>query len=275
MAGSLTNLFILNFMDTGLRNRVAIVAASSQGIGRATALALAAEGANLALCARNNEALKLVAEQAHQSYGVEVYTENCDVADDERVRSFVSSVQKRFGRVDVCVTNAGGPSAKPFSETTMEEWDRAYQLNLRSIVSFAQAVLPVMQRQRWGRLVTITSVSVKQPIPELVLSNSVRPGVLGLVRSLASQYGPDNITVNNVGPGYTATDRMKELVKKRAQAAGLSESEYELEMAKDVPLRRVAKPEEVADAIVWLASERASYITGQTILVDGGVYRGL
>jgi 3-oxoacyl-[acyl-carrier protein] reductase len=132
-----------------------------------------------------------------------------------------------------------------------------------------------MQRQRWGRLVTITSVSVKQPIPELVLSNSVRPGVLGLVRSLAGQYGPDNITVNNVGPGYTATDRMKELMKKRAQAAGLSESEYELEMAKDVPLRRVAKPEEVADAIVWLASERASYITGQTILVDGGVYRGL
>jgi 3-oxoacyl-[acyl-carrier protein] reductase len=275
VAGSLTNLFILNFMDTGLRNRVAIVAASSQGIGRATALALAAEGANLALCARNSEALKLVAEQAHQSYGVEVYTENFDVADDERVRSFVSSVQKRFGRVDVCVTNAGGPPAKPFSETTMEEWDRAYQLNLRSIVSFAQAVLPVMQRQRWGRLVTITSVSVKQPIPELVLSNSVRPGVLGLVRSLAGQYGPDNITVNNVGPGYTATDRMKELMKKRAQAAGLSESEYELEMAKDVPLRRVAKPEEVADAIVWLASERASYITGQTILVDGGVYRGL
>jgi 3-oxoacyl-[acyl-carrier protein] reductase len=254
---------------------VAIVAASSQGMGRATALALAAEGANLALCARNVEALQLVADEAFRRYGVEVYTENFDVADDERVRSFVGSVQKRFGRLDVCVTNAGGPPAKPFSETTMEEWDRAYQLNLRSIVSFAHATLPEMQRQRWGRFVTITSVSVKQPIPELVLSNSVRAGVLGLVRSLAGQYGPDNITVNNVGPGFTATERMKELIQKRAQAAGLSEKEYELQLAKDIPLRRVAKPEEVADAIVWLASERASYITGQTILVDGGVYRGL
>jgi 3-oxoacyl-[acyl-carrier protein] reductase len=262
-------------METGLRNRVAIVAASSQGMGRATALALAAEGANLALCARNVEALQLLADQAFRKYGVEVYTENFDVADDERVRSFVGSVQKRFGRLDVCVTNAGGPPAKPFSETTMEEWDRAYQLNLRSIVSFAHAALPGMQRQLWGRFVTITSVSVKQPIPELVLSNSVRAGVLGLVRSLASQYGPDNITVNNVGPGFTATDRMKELIQKRAQAAGLSEKEYELQLAKDIPLRRVAKPEEVADAIVWLASERASYITGQTILVDGGFYRGL
>jgi 3-oxoacyl-[acyl-carrier protein] reductase len=262
-------------METGLHNRLAIVAASSQGIGKATALALAAEGANLALCSRNREALEIVAEEARRKHAVEVYLENFDVADDARVRGFVDAAQKRFGRVDVCVTNAGGPPAKPFSETGMEEWDRAYQLNLRSIVSFAHAALPHMQRQRWGRFITITSVSVKQPIPELVLSNSVRAGVLGLVRSLAGQFGPDNITVNNVGPGYTATDRMKELLEKRARSAGLSESEYEAQMVKEVPLRRVGKPQEVADAIVWLASERASYVTGQTILVDGGVYRGL
>jgi 3-oxoacyl-[acyl-carrier protein] reductase len=262
-------------MQTGLRNRLAIVAASSQGIGRATALALAAEGANLALCARNLEALEQVAAEARQKHSVEVYLENFDVSDDARVRGFVDAAGKRFGRVDVCVTNAGGPPAKPFSETTMDEWDRAYQLNLRSIVSFAHAVLPHMQRQKWGRLITITSVSVKQPIAELVLSNSIRAAVPGLVRSLAGQYGPDNITVNNVGPGFTATDRMKELLKKRSQAASLSESDFEKRMASEVPLRRIAKPEEVADAIVWLASERASYITGQTILVDGGIYRGL
>ena len=262
-------------METGLRNRLAIVAASSQGMGRATALAFAAEGANLALCSRNREALELVAEEARRTHRVEVYTENFDVGENERVRKFVDAVHSRFGRVDICVTNAGGPPAKPFLETTMDEWDRAYQLNLRSIVSFALAVLPRMQAARWGRLITLTSVSVKQPIPELVLSNSTRAGVLGLVRTLATQFGPDNITVNNVGPGTTATGRMKELSAKRAQSAGLSVEEYNARMAREIPLRRVAQPEEVADAIVWLASERASYITGQTLLVDGGVYRGI
>jgi len=262
-------------METGLHNRVAIVAASSKGIGRATALALAAEGAHLALCARNAEGLDQVAAEARRVHGVEVYTETLDVSDDDRVRRFIDSVHRRFGRIDICVTNAGGPPAKPFSETTMAEWDRAYHLNLRSIVSFAQAVLPHMQQQRWGRLITITSMTVKQPVPELVLSNAVRAGVLGLVRSLATQYGPDNITVNNVGPGYTATDRVKELAETRAQATGQTAADYEASMAKDIPLRRLATPEEVADAIVWLASERAAYITGQTILVDGGVYRGL
>jgi 3-oxoacyl-[acyl-carrier protein] reductase len=262
-------------METGLRNRVAIVAASSQGIGRATALAFAAEGTHLALCARNRDALEQVADEARRVHGVTVYTETFDVADDLRVRAFAEAVHRKFGRVDVCVTNAGGPPARAFLDTAMTEWDSAYQLNLRSIVSFAQAVLPYMQQQHWGRIVTITSVAVKQPVPELVLSNAVRAGVLGLVRSLATQFGPDNITINNVGPGYTATARMKELAEARARTAGVSAATYETQMAEEIPLRRLAQPEEVADAIVWLASERASYVTGQTVLVDGGVYRGL
>ena len=262
-------------METGLRNRIAIVAASSKGIGRATALALAGEGANLALCARNGEALDRVAEEARRLHGVTVYTETFDVAEDDRVRQFADAVHHRFGQIDICVTNAGGPPAKPFIETTMAEWDRAYQLNLRSIVSFAHAALPYMQQRRWGRLITITSMAVKQPVLELILSNSVRAGVLGLVRSLATQFGPDNITINNVGPGYTATDRVKELAQTNAQTTGRTAEEYEAQVAESIPLRRLAKPDEVADAIVWLASERASYITGQTILVDGGVYRGL
>ena len=262
-------------METGLRNRVAIVAASSQGIGRATALALAAEGAHLALCARKRDALEQVAEEARRAHGVSVHTDTFDVADDLSVRPFVEAVHRQFGRIDICVTNAGGPPAKPFLETSIAEWDSAYRLNLRSIVSFAHAVLPYMQQQHWGRIVTITSLSVKQPVPELVLSNSVRTGVLGLVRSLATQFGPDNITINNVGPGYTATARIKELAETRARTAGSSVAEYETQMAQEIPLRRLAQPEEIADAIVWLASERASYITGQTVLVDGGVYRGL
>ncbi|MFL6306700.1 MAG: SDR family oxidoreductase [Candidatus Sulfotelmatobacter sp.] len=261
-------------METGLRDRVAIVAASSQGIGRAAALALAAEGTHLALCARNRDALEKVGEEA-QRHGVSVHMDNFDVADDLRVRQFVEATHRRFGRIDICVTNAGGPPAKPFLETVMTEWDTAYQLNLRSIVSFTHAVLPYMQERNWGRIVTITSMTVKQPVPELVLSNSVRAGVLGLVRSLATQFGPDNITVNNVGPGYTATMRMKELAQTNARTTGVSAAEYEAQIAKGIPLRRLAQPEEIADAIVWLASERASYVTGQTVLVDGGVYRGL
>lgn len=259
-------------METGLKGRVALVAGSSQGIGRATALAFAAEGANLALCARNQEALDEVATQAKRQHRVETFRARVDVADDSAVRDFVDQTQRHFQRLDICVTNAGGPPAKRFAQTTMEEWDSAYALNLRSIVSFAQAVLPHMQQQKWGRLVTITSVSVKQPVPSLILSNSIRTGVLGLVRSLAGQYGEFGITVNNVGPGYTATDRLKQLA---SRAPGKSESEYFASLAQEIPLKRIAKPEEVADAIVWLASERASYITGQTILVDGGAYRGL
>jgi 3-oxoacyl-[acyl-carrier protein] reductase len=262
-------------MDSGLRDRVAIVAASSKGIGRAAALALAAEGSHLALCARDGDALEKVAEAARGQYGVRVYTDTFDVADDLRVRQFVEATHQRFGRIDICITNAGGPPAKAFLETEMAEWDLGYQLNLRSIVSFAQAVLPYMQERRWGRIVTITSVSVKQPVPELVLSNSIRAGVLGLVRSLATQFGPDNITVNNVGPGYTATARMKELAQTNASKTAMSAADYEAQIAKSIPLGRLAQPEEIADVIVWLASERASYVTGQTVLVDGGVYRGL
>jgi 3-oxoacyl-[acyl-carrier protein] reductase len=262
-------------MQTGLQDRVAIVAASSKGIGRAAALGLAAEGAHVALCARNGDALEELAGQIRRNYGVKVYTDAFDVSDDSHVRRFVDAMHEQFGRIDVCVTNAGGPPAKPFAQTTMAEWDRAYELNLRSIVSFAHAALPYMQQRSWGRFIAITSIAVKQPVLELVLSNAVRSGVLGLVRSLATQYGPDNITVNNVGPGYTATERVQDLAKASARTTGRTAAEYEAGITRDIPLRRLAQPEEVADTIVWLASERASYVTGQTILVDGGVYRGI
>lgn len=262
-------------METGLRGRFAIVAASSQGLGRAAALKLAAEGTNLALCARGADALNQTADEARHLYKVEVYTDAFDVGDDDRVRKFCEAVYGRFGRIDICVTNAGGPPAKSFAETTMGEWDQAYRLNLRSVVAFAQAVLPRMQQKKWGRLITLTSMTVRQPAPDLVLSNTIRAGVPGLVRSLATEYGPDNITVNNVGPGYTATERIGDLVQSRAQATGNTAAEIRATMTKNIPLGRMAEPEEVADAVVWLASERASYVTGQTLLVDGGVYRGL
>lgn len=262
-------------MDLGLRNRSVIVAASSEGIARAAAEKFAGEGARLAMCSRDGEKLKTAMKEIHARYAVEVIAEPIDVTDAAAVQRFVEHVGKRFGGVDVCVTNAGGPPAKMFLETTNEEWQRAFELNFMSIVHFARAVVPHMQQKRWGRIVTITSVSVRQPLHDLVYSNAVRAGVLGLVKSLSNEFGKDGITVNNVAPGYTATARLNELVAKRAQELGVGEKEYYERLGADAALKRVAEPEEVADAIVWLASDRASYITGQTLLVDGGLYKGL
>jgi 3-oxoacyl-[acyl-carrier protein] reductase len=262
-------------VESGLKDRVAIVAASSQGIGRAAAEAFAAEGARVAMCARNQKALAAAAEEIRARYQREVFAQPLDVTDSPGIAAFVEAVVRRFGGVDICVTNAGGPPAKNFLSTTSEEWQKAAELNFLSVVHFARAVIPHMQRKRWGRIVTITSVAVKQPIADLVLSNAVRSAVVGLVKSLANEFGKDGVTVNNVAPGYTMTERSKNLAGTRALAAGVSPEEIVKRWEAEVPLRRLARPEEVADAILWLASERASYVTGQTILVDGGAYKGL
>jgi 3-oxoacyl-[acyl-carrier protein] reductase len=262
-------------LETGIKDRVAIVAASSQGIGRATAEAFAAEGCRVAMCARNREALNTAAEKIRSQYQTEVLAEPFDVTDPAAVRDFINAVVQKFGSADICVTNAGGPPAKGFLATTVEEWKRAVDLNFMSVVYFAHQVIPLMQKKKWGRILTITSVSTKQPVPDLVYSNAVRAAVVGLVKSLANEFGKDGILVNNVGPGYTATDRLKELARSRATAAGKTEGEILEGFAVDAPLKRLGDPRELADTIVWLASERASYITGQTILVDGGVYKGL
>ncbi len=262
-------------MDTGLNNRVALVAGASQGLGRATALAFAAEGAHLALCARNTQELERLAAAIRQRSSVEIHTEALDVRDRAAIERFIKNVHRAFGRLDICVTNAGGPPAKEFLETTSEEWEDAFALNLRSAVDFSRAVIPYMQRQQWGRIITISSLTVRQPQPQLVLSNSIRAGVMGLVRSLANEFGKSGITVNNVAPGYTATDRLKELIAKRVASSDQSERQVQQSWIDQIPLGRLGKPEEIADAIVWLASERAAYITGQTILVDGGLYKGL
>jgi 3-oxoacyl-[acyl-carrier protein] reductase len=262
-------------MDTGLKGRVAIVAGSSSGIGKATALAFAAEGAHLALCARRQAELDQVAGEAQKRFGIETFTQACDVGDAAAVQAFVQAAHARFGRIDVCVPNAGGPPAKPFLETTLDDWERAWQLNLRSAIVFSQAVLPHMQQQHWGRIVTLTSYTVKQPVPELILSNTIRAGIMGLVRSLAGQFGRDGVTINNVGPGFTSTDRSRSLLETRAKNRGVSFEQVLTELERDIPIGRMATPEEVADTIVWLASEAAASITGQTILVDGGSYKGL
>jgi 3-oxoacyl-[acyl-carrier protein] reductase len=262
-------------METGLRDRVAIVAASSQGIGRAAAQAFAAEGCRVAMCPRKRPALQQAAEKIQQQYNVPVLAEAFDVTDAGAVRDFVKSVVARFGSVDICVTNAGGPPAKGFLATSHDDWRQALDQNFLSTVYFAHEVIPHMQAKHWGRIITITSITTKQPVPDLVLSNAVRTAVVGLIKSLANEFGKDGILVNNVAPGYTATDRLKDLARSRSAATHQSEKDIYEGWAKDSALKRVGLPEEVADTIVWLASERASFVTGQTILVDGGAYKGL
>jgi len=262
-------------METGLRNRVAIVAASSQGIGLATAEAFAAEGCRVAMCARNSDTLRAAAESIRQHHRAEVLAEALDVTDPDAVHRFVEAVVSKFGATDICVTNAGGPPAKGFLAATYTDWRKAIDLNFMSTVYFAREVIPHMQKKGWGRIVTITSIATKQPVSDLVLSNAVRTGVVGLVKSLANEFGKDGILVNNVGPGFTATDRLKELAKTRSTASGKSQREIFDGWAADSALKRLGEPREVAETILWLASDRASYVTGQTILVDGGVYKGL
>jgi 3-oxoacyl-[acyl-carrier protein] reductase len=262
-------------MDIGLKNRVALVAASSQGLGLATAQAFAAEGCRVAMCARNKQTLAAAAAQIRKQHNAEVFAEACDVADAAAVTRFVAEVANQFGSVDICVTNAGGPPAKGFLAATLDDWQRALDLNFLSTVYFAREVIPHMQRQHWGRIITITSITTKQPVADLVLSNAVRAAVVGLVKSLANEFGKDGILVNNVAPGFTATDRLKELAKARSSATGKTEHELFDAWAAEAPLKRLGEPRELADTVVWLASERASYVTGQTVLVDGGAYKGL
>ena len=262
-------------MDLGLTGRVALVAAASSGIGKAVALGLAREGARIALCARTESTLQEAASEIRHQTGVDVLASPIDVTVPDQVRAFVAQTAAHFGHIDICVANAGGPPSKSFAETTLDDWRAAAELNLISTVAWAREVLPRMQARRWGRFIAITSVTVKQPVEGLILSNAVRSGVSGLIKSLANEYGPFNILVNNVCPGYTATARLLELERAMARKQAVTPEEIENRWAQQTPLRRLGQPEELANLVVFLASERASYITGVSIAVDGGLVKGL
>lgn len=260
-------------MDLGLRGRTGIVCAASMGLGRAAAAGLAAEGVCLVICSRDEGRIRAAAREIAGE--TEVVPVAADVSRAEDVRRVARTAMERFGRVDILVNNAGGPPVAQFPLLDDERWEEGVRLTLMSAVRMIREVLPSMQRHHWGRILTITSVAAKQPINDLVISSTLRPGILGLTKVLANRYGADGITVNAVAPGYILTARQDEIATARAQERGLTREQYLEEAAREIPLRRLGRPEELADAIVFLASERASYINGATLSVDGGMVRGI
>jgi 3-oxoacyl-[acyl-carrier protein] reductase len=262
-------------MDLGLSRRVAIVAAASSGLGFAVAQELAREGADVAICARTAGTLQSAAAAIQRAGGREVYFKSVDVTDAKAVAEFVAAVETRYGRVDICVTNSGGPPSKLFAETANEDWRAAIDQLLMSAVFFARETLPRMKKNKWGRLITITSYAVKQPVDGLLLSNSIRSAVTGLARTLANEYGPHGITVNNVCPGYTKTDRLSELSDAISARTGAKPEEVVAGWERQIPAGRLGKPEEFAAVVAFLASERASYVNGTSIAIDGGIVRSL
>jgi len=262
-------------MDLGLQGKVAFVAAASKGLGRAVAEELAAEGASLVLCARNAENLNAVGEQIARTSGVSVLPVVADVSIAEDVARAVRAGIEKFGRIDILVTNAGGPPAGQFENLSREMWDAATRLTLNSVLELTRAVLPGMKERRWGRILNITSIAVKQPVDNLMLSNSLRAAVTGFARTLANEVATQGITVNNILPGYTRTERIEELAQAAADSEKISRAEAAARWENEIPMRRLGEPREFAALAAFLVSERASYITGTSIAVDGGWIRSL
>jgi len=248
-------------MELGLQSKVAFVAASSQGLGKSVASELAKEGADLVICGRNVQRLEATKKELQELTASRIVAISGDLTQAEDRQHIIDQTLTTYDKIDILVTNTGGPPSGRFEDLTKDQWDQTYEQLLGSAISLVQSFLPGMKQQQWGRIIAITSQAVKQPVENLILSNSVRASVVGLMKTLASELGTYGITVNNVMPGYTQTDRLKQLIEANPAFA---------KAVNEIPLKRFGNPEEFAAAVTFLASERASYITGVSLAVDGG-----
>ncbi|MHB1687611.1 MAG: SDR family oxidoreductase [Ignavibacteriaceae bacterium] len=262
-------------MDLGIKEKVALVTASSKGIGKAVAEDLANEGCILAICSRNKEDLISAASDIKRKFGIDPFWIVCDLNKQKDIENAVDSVIKQFGKIDILVNNCGGPEAGNFRDLSDVNWQAAFEQVLLSAIRFCNLIVPEMILREWGRVINITSLTVLQPADNLMLSNSLRSGLIGFAKSLSNEVAKYNITVNNVAPGYTLTNRIYDLAVHNGKKTGKSHEEILADMAKEIPMNRLASPEEIASAVVFLASKQASYITGNTIHVDGGLIKGI
>jgi 3-oxoacyl-[acyl-carrier protein] reductase len=262
-------------MDLGLRGKIALVAAASQGLGRAAAEELAVEGASLILCARGENKLNETCDTIRERTGAHIIPVAGDLSITADVERIVSEGVERFGQIDILVTNTGGPPAGRFENLSRENWDDATRGLLTSVLDLTRFVLPGMKERRWGRILNITSIAAKQPVENLILSNSLRAAVTGFAKTLASEVAAYGITVNNILPGYTATERVEQLARSTAEKEGVDPAEIRARWEEQIPMKRLGRPEEFAALAAFLVSERASYITGSSVAVDGGWIRSL
>lgn len=262
-------------MDLGLRDKVAVVTGASRGLGKAVALAFAREGAKVAISARSPDALRNAAREIREATGVDVLATTCDVTIPESINGLIDEVISEYNRIDILVTNAGGPAPGRFIDVKIEDWEAAIQLNLMSAVRLCYTALPYMRRQGGGSIVMMTSFTVKQPEQALVLSNAVRLAVVGLAKTLANELGADGIRVNAVAPGWFHTERVDQLIRDRAIRQNISVQQVTENITRQIPLGRMGRPEEFANVVVFLASPAANYVNGVTLQIDGGIVKGV
>lgn len=260
-------------MDLEIKDKIALIGGSSRGIGRAVAEGLALEGAQIILCARGEDSLNATAKNIRSKYRVKVLAESGDLTDSEFIGHLVEKGLEKFGRIDILVTNTGGPKGGTFAEVEDWDWMQAFEQTLQSANRLIRGCLPSMLENKWGRIVNLTSLTVKQPDPNLILSNAMRSAVVAMAKTLSTEVASGGVLVNNVCPGFTETDRLTDLADRLADRTESSRTSVFDQWKEKIPLGRLGRPEEIADLVVFLASARASYITGTTISVDGGFVR--